>query len=290
MNKPYRLTETQTQEAVEDYEKRRMSTRQIAKKHGLSPAGMRELLQRNGVVFRSQGDGIRKYSLDQGFFDKIDTEEKAYILGFLYGDGAVTPLNVSIAITGLQSDRQIFEDIGNAMNSNRPMTITKRGHLVFAVSSKRMRDRLYELGVVPNKTKIITFPHDHVPECLRHHFIRGLFDSDGCITCAKDMRGNTKRYMAQWQIYSTRSMLSSVKDIMASEGIDTNELTKDKRCYENSAILATSKAETLHRIREYLYKDSTICLERKRARFDEILLLKPREGLRHKSQSSFPLS
>ena len=29
----------------------------------------------------------RIYSLDENFFEKIDTERKAYILGFVYADG-----------------------------------------------------------------------------------------------------------------------------------------------------------------------------------------------------------
>lgn len=40
----------------------------------------------------------RKYSLDESFFAKIDNEEKAYWIGFLSGDGAITENKVRLSI------------------------------------------------------------------------------------------------------------------------------------------------------------------------------------------------
>ena len=41
----------------------------------------------------------RKYNFDENFFDKIDTEEKAYWLGFIYADGAIFKRTLSIRLS-----------------------------------------------------------------------------------------------------------------------------------------------------------------------------------------------
>lgn len=284
MKKPSKLSGDQKIEVAKDYVSG-LSCGKIAKKYDISPAYARLVVRGAGVKMRTPGQGRRVYSLDESFFERIDTEEKAYFLGFLYGDGCVCRQHCGIYILGLQSDEQVFMDLSKIIKSNCPLKrVTRKGkskiYTIFRFYSLKMKNDLHKLGVTPNKTKTIEYPHNHIPKHLAHHFIRGLFDSDGCVTCSEDSRGTSKRYTANWNIHSTKSMLLSIKAIMANSEVFTNELSHDKRCYENSAILSTSKVENLYKIREYLYKDSTICLERKKSRFDEILLLKPREGLR----------
>jgi DNA-binding transcriptional regulator WhiA len=223
-------------------------------------------------------DAKRKYYIDETFFEVINTEEKAYVLGFLYGDGSMSRNDSNVYILSLKSDRQILEAMQKAMQSERPIREDGRGYIVLKFAGKKVKEDLMKVGVVPNKTKIIEFPYQHMDPTLYRHFIRGLFDSDGSITTAKDKR--CSRYTAHWTIFSTRKMLDSIKSIMEEEGITTNNLTHDKRCYKESAILGTCKCESLYRIYNFLYKDQTICLERKRLRYEEALSRKPREGLK----------
>ena len=48
-------------------------------------------MQRNEL-----GKVCREYQINEDFFDNIDTEEKAYILGFFYVDGTNCELNGSL--------------------------------------------------------------------------------------------------------------------------------------------------------------------------------------------------
>ena len=44
----------------------------------------------SGIDFRKNGDNLKKYTANYNFFEKIDTEEKAYWLGFIAADGHVS--------------------------------------------------------------------------------------------------------------------------------------------------------------------------------------------------------
>jgi len=250
---------------------------EIARLMGVSKSYILKILHKHGAKMRNRSESKRQYKIDETFFDRIDTQEKAYVLGFLYGDGATTPLNSTVFAQGPASDIQVYNDMNLAMKSERPVTVSKKGHADWRFSSIKMRTRLFELGVVPNKTKIIKFPFEHLSPYLYRHFIRGLFDSDGCIYLVKDRRGN--RYVGSWTIYSTQDMLNSVREIMANCDISLNTLAHDKRCYSNSAIIGTNKCESLHQIYKFLYEGEKICLKRKQTKFQQVLALKPRAGL-----------
>ncbi len=49
----------------------------------------------------------------------------------------------------------------------------------FGFCRKKMSDRLFELGIIANKSLKVKFPN--VPDKFLSHFIRGVFDGDGCV-------------------------------------------------------------------------------------------------------------
>ena len=58
----------------------------------------------------------RKYEFDFNYFENIDTEEKAYWLGFLYADGCVTPNTVRVELQA--SDKKHIEKFREAVQAN----------------------------------------------------------------------------------------------------------------------------------------------------------------------------
>ena len=58
---------------------------------------------------------MRRYKLNENYFNKIDTHEKAYVLGFLYADGS----NRGDGITFTQDIERIdiLENIKKALES-----------------------------------------------------------------------------------------------------------------------------------------------------------------------------
>lgn len=121
----------------------------------------------------------RQYSLNDALLAKIDTEVKAYLLGWIASDGHVSAAAITIAIHN--KDRDCLEQLRDGIC--REMPIAERGRLVsLTISSKRMvRDVCLLLGIQPGKkSDVVGFPYD-LPEHLKMAFVRGVFDGDGSV-------------------------------------------------------------------------------------------------------------
>jgi hypothetical protein len=69
---------------------------------------------------KNVGGRKRKYNVDDNFFEKIDNEYNAYILGFIYADGCILERN-QFSITVKRDDEYILEKINICMKSNFPI-------------------------------------------------------------------------------------------------------------------------------------------------------------------------
>ena len=208
----------------------------------------------------------QQFKINENYFKEIDSEEKAYMLGFIYADGNVSDSSKDkhyrLRITLKNSDIEIlnrFKDLlefeGNIkvreLKSNQRDT---RGYFIseLSVSNKVLITDLISLGVVPNKTFTIKFPI--MPQNLYRHFIRGFFDGDGSIYLRKD-RPNGINFEL---VCASLPFINKIVDIFAIEkGIKLNVYTK-----KNVYILKVSQ----HKAREllhWLYKDSNIYLDSK---------------------------
>ena len=65
-----------------------MSIREISVKYGYSRPALSKFLEEAGIK-TTKGNHYRKYFHNVNFFEKIDTEEKAYWLGFMFADGYI---------------------------------------------------------------------------------------------------------------------------------------------------------------------------------------------------------
>lgn len=123
--------------------------------------------------------------MNEKYFSRIDTEEKAYWLGFLTADGNIhTKSNrYSISLGLARKDREHLVSFKNALNA----TTSVRDYLSnnypcagFAIYSKEMVQDLARLGIGPRKSMICK--PAKMPKHLKRHYWRGLVDGDGCIS------------------------------------------------------------------------------------------------------------
>lgn len=129
----------------------------------------------------------RRYDLDDGFFDSVDTEAKAYWLGFITADGCIRTdhgKNV-VQVKLMTSDAGHLEKLKSAVDAQRPLVFADRAGVagptaMLALSSRQMVTALADLGVGPRKSMTVR-PWDGPPSLMPHYW-RGLFDGDGSIS------------------------------------------------------------------------------------------------------------
>lgn len=131
----------------------------------------------------------RKYSLDQHFFDEIDTPVKAYWLGFVAGDGCIADraLVVGLAAKDASHLRSLAADL-RATNPVRMDMATVNGksypRAKLVLHSWRLVEALAHHGILPRKSADLQ-PWDG-PADLMPHYWRGLVDADGHIILGPD--------------------------------------------------------------------------------------------------------
>lgn len=92
----------------------------IGKRYGISHKPILRELHNMGVDV-DQKKSVRKYQLDEHYFDSIDTPNKAYILGFLHSDGSNFPDKSTISLSLQEEDIDILERIRKELKSEKPL-------------------------------------------------------------------------------------------------------------------------------------------------------------------------
>lgn len=149
--------------------------------------------------------GYNRLPFNKYFFKKW-SHKMAYVLGFLYADGNITDAVSSRTqyIGFANTEKELLVKIKSTLKSkhhirSRPPQLIKhhdgkkyisRELFILRIGSRSMFDDLIHIGVVPNKSKIVSFPR--VPSGCLGHFVRGYFDGDGCIHLERT-KGKSKR-------------------------------------------------------------------------------------------------
>lgn len=235
------------------------TTDQIANKYHISNKTVSEILHLSGVRIARYGEHSRKYTLNEHYFDVIDCKDKAYILGLLYADGCNTGQCISISLKA--EDKYILEQINELIESNRPLKLLPyheknekwSDQYKLSISNKYMATRLIELGIVPHKSLILTFP-DWLTEDLYPDFIRGYMDGDGNIA-KKEKRVN---------IIGTESFCVKLADILHRI---LNINCGIYLCHGNknttTRTLQIAGGNQVRRFLDYIYNDANLYLFRK---------------------------
>lgn len=256
-----------------------ISSEAIAKKYNINASTVCRILKKLNIKLRSSEENKRKYKINTNFFEKIDNEAKAYFLGFLYADGFVSNNNdnknyYQISICLSSKDRDILEKFSTLIyNFDKIKDFSKKSYnseqlknySQISIYSKKMHHDLVKLGCVPNKSLTLIFPNQNqIPDYLMHHFIRGYFDGDGCLS-----RGI--KYVVD--ITSSQDFLLGMIDYLNKKiNINFNKLQQRHKDRDTSTrSVQITKLSNIITFLSYLYKDSTIYLLRKRQYFEEML-------------------
>lgn len=269
--KKYLFTEEQKNLIVKLYDKLGSSV-DVGKLFGVGYKSITKILSEKGITRTAHKK--RRYKLDEHYFDKIDTPNKAYVLGFLWADGCNFPKKGTISMSLEEGDKKILELIRNEIGSERPLEFvdysnkhdfgyTYKNQYRLLLFSTHMCKTLESIGMVPNKSLVVKFPR--LPENLSRHFIRGIFDGDGSLSRSKSK--NRDSYKHVLTITSTMSLCEQLVNIVKKE-LDINCHIYDASNHNGiTKVFSISGRNQIKKFMDWMYNGSDLKLHRKYERY-----------------------
>lgn len=219
------------------------------------------ILRKHSIPKRHNRQNSRRYDVNHDYFEIVDTEHKAYWLGFIAADGYVTKQE-KVGITLNVQDKSHLETFASHIEATYPVNEYKYTGYVDGISARilmtspKMKKDLEQYGIHENKTLILDFP-THLDPSLIRHYIRGYFDGDG----SWSYNSNTRQY--QFKLVGTKEILEAV---LYHIGFPKQKLYRRHDNGKNTYYISIGGHHQLRTIMSYLYDDATIYLQRKYTR------------------------
>lgn len=242
------------------------SLRQIAISSPIGRTAIGRLLTLKGVAKVGPGNARRhrQHSLDQRFFETIDTEEKAYWLGFICADGHVSDDGLIVGLASV--DEPHLRKLRQSICSDAPITRPAKA-AVLNVWSKAMVEDLRSHGLQRQKSLTLQMPN--IPQPLRRHFIRGLFDGDGSIKITTRRKPRYVNAVTEYTVMfcGTSDVMRAVRESVSSQARVSRPSIQIR---QNLSVVEWSGRQQVLRILDWLYADTSVALDRKMARWQSI--------------------
>lgn len=213
-------------------------------------------LDKNNIKKRNCNfDFIKDTYVNSNYFSIIDTEHKAYWLGFIYADGSIaaTKRKHDLTIELNEIDLIHLKKFRNDLNSNIPIKKRcNRNTVTIRIGSIKMVEDLISYGCIPNKTYDGYFSNRifNLSKDLKIAFLRGYLDGDGYI----DKKRNRIIYTIK-KLSITEDLSSIIKEVT-----DIDFKINNKKTYYQLSI---ENKKDFQKFLTIIYKDATIVLNRK---------------------------
>lgn len=238
----------ETINTARDLYKELKSLRKVSRLVNIPRNVLTELLKESGAYIQPSCRDLKPV-FNEGIFNSIDTEEKAYWIGFLEADGYLSQQN-SLRLELAEKD--LGHIIKFCVFLNYPVSrITYRGDrntYFINISSLKLAKDLKKLKLKDEK-----YPLKDISKAYIRHYIRGFFDGDGSVYGVGKTSFNTSiiakiEYLKSFSEYLPLSIFKYRK--VNSASVDIYRL-------ETKSIIESLK------LSKYIYDNSTIYLERK---------------------------
>lgn len=211
----------------------------------------------------------KKYKLKEGIFDCIDSDEKAYWLGWYMTDGYNHQSKCCVALRLQEEDREILEKLKAFLETDTPIYTFKRGKYKYVelnICSPHFSDSLAKLGVIQCKVHNKSIPN--IDDKFIRSFLRGYFDGDGCVSIIprKDRGVDSKTYQVTFT--GNKEPIVFIENKLREElGLNVRKINPQHKSYSihyGGKIICT-------KILNWLYKDATVYLQRKYNKYKNIV-------------------
>lgn len=265
------LSKEQEKEVIELYNSR-IQIKELSIKFKVGRTAITSILKRNDIEL----PGNRIYTLDEHFLDEIDTREKAYVLGLFFADGNNSGKEISIGL--IEPDKELLLKIRELFKSNRPLYFDNRKEKwenrnnIYQLSfySQYLSKQASKHGFVKCKTFKIKFPK-HLKQEFYSDFIRGYFDGDGSFSFHEYSNGKRKMGTMSFSIIGTKSFCKSIQKIIKKETGSNSSIYQANGSDVRVKSLQVGGNKQVQKVMNWLYKNSALYMERKRAKYNGVI-------------------
>jgi|LakMenEpi03Aug12_release.lakeMendotaPanAssembly.Ray.scaffolds.fasta_scaffold318108_2 intein-encoded DNA endonuclease-like protein len=240
--------------------------KKVAESFGVSLRPIKRILKKNNLELTN-----RRFNVNHSYFRVIDSEEKAYWLGFLFADGCIrkNKTGSQVVLKLSTKDENHLINFKNGLESehnisyHRSKTKTKKGedsfsnNCVIRINSNEMVTDLIRQGCSPRKTFTIDKPN--IDEKYYKHFIRGFYDGDGNFFYNEDTKVSVVTIVC-----ASKNFRNFIIEIM-SKIPNIGNIHEDNSKYTIKITNIIGIIEFL----SYIYDDSKIELTRKKEYYEK---------------------
>ena len=191
-------------------------------------------------------------NLIENYFETVDSNEKAYWLGWIISDGSITNQpersKFQLELTLKQEDEDILHLLEQDLGVENKIYISEKIYSRFSLGCKKMIQDLEKLGITQNKSFTVQVP-SFDPQ-YNAAFIRGIFDGDGGFTTYTRASGQ------KCQELSFCGNIYIIEWILKTLTTENPELTKNSITKEGSIKrIRWGSKKDICLIRDYLYQN-----------------------------------
>ena len=253
---------------AKEYLETGISLTKMSKKYEIGRWTLTDRFKKFGIDIVNRQNELK---FDNTVFDSIDSEEKAYWLGFIYADGYIAfqkegeKSNYDFELSLKGTDKEHLEKFNKFMKHKDKNHVklgkTKCGETIcercrWIISNKHLWETLNSYGCTPRKSLTLQFPSKEIFKdiSLIKDFIRGYFDGDGSFS-----RSLHRTIVSPHiQILGTPEFLDKIEEYSNIYG----RRGKDKRWKNNTEYIEFHLKESIEFI-NYIYNNCNIYLDRK---------------------------
>lgn len=192
-------------------------------------------------------------------FENINTEEKAYFLGWMISDGNISKNRNRITLELQKQDISIIHRFRKFLNIQTKICDVERklctnGYKHICSNYKtycdsiKLKNDLNKYGVIPNKSLKAYVPV--IDENLLPHLLRGIMEGDGSI-----YQDKYKNWRVQF--LGTKQLCKDVQNIFNNKlNLPKHSISRYKKIYRTTWC----KKEHVHSILSYLYNNASLDL------------------------------
>lgn len=202
--------------------------------------------------------------VNDNYFHIINSEDKAYFLGFMMADGCIlkgshTSDYIRVGIHLNIKDIDIIEKFKYYTGSDHKIFIgDKFNDCALRFVSRKMIEDLTKLGVTPKKTGAEKLNLSGIELNMHRHIIRGLIDGDGWISFGNYNGRDISSIGLCGSYYICDFVQSHFHEALGTGNLKVSKV-KDKDCYK----IGYSSLSDQKIIANYLYSNANVYLNRK---------------------------